>query len=94
MSCCEPTRACLLAAVGTGGFAPLPVLVIDTEEQAQAWLRGDTIEVAPPPAAQISFLDELERIAIITWPGEDRSERWEYLFGCWRKVPEDVNGPQ
>ena len=86
ISCCEPTRECLLAAVGSGGIEPAAEIVIETEEQAQAWLRGETIEVAPPAAAQIAFLDELQRMAVVTWPGLDRSERWEHLFGCWRRV--------
>ena len=86
ISCCAPTRACLLAAIDSGGFEPAPLPVIETEEQARAWLDDETIEVAPRPAAQISFLDELERIAVVTWPVQDRSERWEHLFGCWRRV--------
>lgn len=86
MSCCEPTRECLVAAVGAPAADRAPEVVITTEEQAQAWLRGDAPEIAPPPGPQITFLDELERIAVVTWPGSDRSERWEHLFGYWRRV--------
>ena len=49
ISCCEPTRACLVAAVGTPTVDSVPIAVIETEEQAQAWLRGDPIDIAPPP---------------------------------------------
>ena len=91
ISCCEPTRACLVAAVGTPTVDSVPIAVIETEEQAQAWLRGDPIDIAPPPGPQITFLDALQRIAVVTRPGEDRiAERWEHLFGCWRRVSSDL----
>lgn len=94
-SCCEPTRACLLTTVESsagdasiGSVAANASVVIATEQQAQDWLRAEPAELTATAAPEIAFLDELERIAIVSWPGRDRRKRWEFLFGCWRRVPD------
>lgn len=78
--CCSPTRECLLeeARSATG---PEPT-EIQNERQAEAWLAGAATGAEP----QIEFLDELERIALVHWPDGSRMDRWEHLFGCWRRV--------
>lgn len=81
-TCCQPTRGCLVSWVdalpGNGG-APK----ITTAEQAKAWLaRTDAASREP----KILFTDALGRIARVSRQGGHRPERWEHLYGCWRRI--------
>ena len=56
---------------------------ITTEEQAKAWLAGAQGTSLEP---EILFTDALGRIALVTRFGGESPERWEHLYGCWRRV--------
>ncbi len=81
-ACCQPTRQCLLSwleALPANG----PDVQITTPEEARAWLEeGDAVSGEP----EIRFADALARIAVVTRPGAETRERWEHLYGCWRRV--------
>jgi hypothetical protein len=55
---------------------------ITDAEQAEAWLRG----AVTPSEHRIEFVDSLERMADVRRPGAEATERWEHLFGCWRRT--------
>lgn len=83
-TCCLPTRQCLLSWLAAG---PPPGLEIRNAEQARAWLAGPEASGGEP---RIRFIDVIERTALVTRPGRQGEERWEHLYGCWRRV----DGPQ
>ncbi len=81
-TCCQPTRECLISWITT-----LPVngqdMEITTEEQAKAWLAGAEGTSLEP---EILFTDALGRVALVTRHGGESPERWDHLYGCWRRV--------
>jgi hypothetical protein len=81
-TCCQPTRECLVSWI-----TRLPVdgqdREITTEEQARAWLAGAESTSLEP---EILFTDALGRVALVTRHGGESPERWEHLYGCWRRV--------
>jgi hypothetical protein len=82
-TCCHPARQCLLSwieAVPAHGDEA----EITTSEQAKTWLRGTAVASLDP---EIAWMDSLGRIALVTRQGAERPERWEHLYGCWRRIP-------
>ncbi|MFQ5803800.1 MAG: hypothetical protein ACE5JQ_12960 [Candidatus Methylomirabilales bacterium] len=81
-TCCQPTRECLVSWITT-----LPAdghdMEITTEEQAKAWLAEVDLASLKP---EILFTDPLGRVALVTRHGAEKPERWEHLYGCWRRV--------
>lgn len=84
--CCRPTRECLLARVQ---LAVADAEVIQSEDEALAWLAA-TEKMREEP--KIIYRDSLERVADVSWPGTGKTERWEHLFGCWRRVETGSDG--
>ena len=79
-ACCRPTRECLRAWVGRSSG---PVFTsIGSQKETRAWLE-EPLAVTVEPT--IAFLDDLSRMAEVSWP-EHTAERWEHLYGCWRRV--------
>lgn len=81
-TCCQPTRECLMSWITTVP-AGSNVLEITTEEEAQAWLEGTSVSSLEP---EILFTDPLGRIALVTRHSAEEPERWEHLYGCWRRI--------
>lgn len=81
-TCCQPTRVCLLSWIEV-----LPAdsgdMQITTAKQAKAWLQG-TDGVSFEPEIQLS--DSLGRVALVSRHGAEGPERWEHLYGCWRRI--------
>lgn len=78
-ACCRPTRECLDAWIQSRapGFGS-----IGGADEARAWLDDSPPEDEKPA---VTFLDDLSRVASVTRQ-EGETERWEHLFGCWRRV--------
>lgn len=80
--CCQPTRECLISWIevfptqGNGVQITIP-------KQAKAWLQeSDAASLEP----EIALTDSLGRIALVTRQGVKNPERWEHLYGCWRRI--------
>ncbi|MFB3144667.1 MAG: hypothetical protein ACE10F_08870, partial [Candidatus Methylomirabilales bacterium] len=80
--CCQPTRECLISWIevfptqGNGVQITIP-------KQAKAWLQeSDEASLEP----EIALTDSLGRIALVTRQGVKNPERWEHLYGCWRRI--------
>jgi hypothetical protein len=56
---------------------------ITIPKQAKAWLQeSDAASLEP----EIALTDSLGRIALVTRQGVKNPERWEHLYGCWRRI--------
>jgi hypothetical protein len=78
-SCCLATPECVLDRVRASAPAPS---AITTEQEARRWLSSAGASATRPG---LRFLDPLERVAVARWP-DGREERWEHLYGCWRRA--------
>jgi len=84
-ACCGPTEDCLRQQLSrSAAVAGTPDVVIHSEEEARAWLRG---KAAPPEDFAIRYTDDLKRVAIVSRKN-GAEEHWQYLYDCWRNTDE------
>jgi hypothetical protein len=84
IACCQPTQACLTEWLARPGASA----AIHSEEEAKAWIAGNT---ATGRAYTIDYRDALQRLAVVRRQN-GAEERWEYLYDCWRHIDRPQEG--
>jgi hypothetical protein len=56
---------------------------IATEDEARTWLNEGGVD---PAAAEVRFMDSLQRVAEVARRAGATPETWEHLYGCWRRT--------
>jgi hypothetical protein len=79
-ACCLPTRACLLTWLEVTAEADVEIA---TEDEARTWLNEGGVD---PAAAEVRFMDSLQRVAEVARRAGATPETWEHLYGCWRRT--------
>jgi hypothetical protein len=72
-----------LLVLGSWASADEPLVVIESESELSAWLEESGSDGAEP---RIVFTDRLQRTAEVHRAAGTEPERWQHLYGCWRRV--------